>query len=57
VGSEQNLQIVVPDITKKSLKLRAIESGDSMRVIVLKALSSAGIRVPKSELRDRRKSK
>jgi hypothetical protein len=54
---EENLQISVPRVTKKSLKMRAAESGDPMRVIVLQALAAAGIKVPQEELQDRRKSK
>jgi len=55
--AEETLQITVPKITKKSLKISAAESGDPMRVIVLRALASAGIRVPEEELYDRRKAK
>lgn len=56
-AQEENLQITVPQITKRSLKMRAAESGDPMRVIVLRALAEAGIQVPSEELLDRRKSK
>lgn len=55
--AEEPLQITVPKITKKSLKLNAVETGDPMRVIVLRALAKAGIQVPKEELCDRRKLK
>lgn len=55
--AEENLQITVPVLTKKSLKIRAAESGDTMRVIVLRALAAAGIQVPEAELQTRRKSK
>lgn len=55
--TEEPLQITVPHITKKSLKMKAAESGETMRVIVLKALASAGIQVPQKELEDRRKGK
>ncbi|WP_432284699.1 hypothetical protein SLT36_23695 [Aminobacter sp. BA135] len=54
---EESLQITVPSVTKKSLKIRAAESGDPMRVIVLRALAKAGIQVPDEELQDRRKNK
>lgn len=54
-GSEETLQITVPKVTKKSLKMRSAESGDPMRVIVLRALAAAGIQVPNEELQDRRK--
>lgn len=56
-GSEEPLQITVPQVTKKSLKMRAAESGETMRVIVLEALAAAGIQVPQTELQDRRKGK
>ena len=55
--AEENLQIAVPVETKKNLRMKAAESGDTMRVIVLRALASAGIRVPNKELQDRRKAK
>jgi hypothetical protein len=55
MGSEEPLQITVPKVTKKSLKMRSAESGDPMRVIVLRALADAGIQVPDEELQDRRK--
>jgi hypothetical protein len=54
-ASEEPLQVTVPQITKKSLKVRAAETGDTMRVIVLRALAAAGIQVPEKELQDRRK--
>ncbi len=54
---DENLQISVPHSTKKSLKIRSAETGDPMRVIVLKALAAAGIEVPEEELKDRRKAK
>ena len=56
-GSEEPLQITMPQVTKKSLKMRAAESGETMRVIVLKALAAAGIQVPQTELQDHRKEK
>lgn len=56
-SNEENLQITVPSATKRSLRLKAAESGETMRVIVLKALANAGIHVPSKELLDRRKSK
>jgi hypothetical protein len=55
--AEETLQITVPLVTKKSLRLKAAKSGETMRVIVLRALASAGIRVPDEELQDRRKPK
>jgi len=52
---EETLQIALPAVTKKSLRLKAAETGDTMRVIVLRALDAAGIQVPEEELKDRRK--
>jgi hypothetical protein len=52
---EETLQITVPAITKKSLRIKAAESGKTMREIVLQSLHSAGIKVPEEELKDRRK--
>ncbi|MBV2145069.1 hypothetical protein KUG47_16355 [Falsochrobactrum sp. TDYN1] len=52
---EDTLQITVPAVTKKSLRLKSAESGETMRVIVLRALNAAGIEVPNKELKDRRK--
>jgi hypothetical protein len=54
---QETLQITVPQSTKRSLKVRAAESGEPMRLIILKALLEAGISVPNEELHDRRKSK
>ena len=54
---EESLQLSVPHITKRSLKIRAAETGDPMRVIVLRALANAGIQVPDTELKGRRKGK
>jgi hypothetical protein len=54
---QETLQITVPQSTKRSLKVRAAESGEPMRLIILKALLEAGISVPSEELHDRRKSK
>jgi len=56
-ASEETLQITVPVVTKKSLRLKSAESGDTMRMIVLRALAAAGVRVPTEELQDRRKMK
>jgi hypothetical protein len=53
--AEELLQVTVPRVTKRSLKMRAAESGEPMRVVVLKALASAGITVPRGDLHDRRK--
>lgn len=54
---EESLQLTVPSQTKKDLRMRSAESGEPIRVIVLRALAAAGIRVPDKELQDRRKAK
>ncbi|SCB50380.1 hypothetical protein [Rhizobium multihospitium] len=56
-AAEENLQITVPSATKKSLKMKAAESGETMRIIVLRALAAAGIKVPAEELQASRKPK
>jgi len=56
-NGEEHLQITVPVVTKKSLRLKAARNGETMRVIVLKALAAAGVQVPKKELQSRRKKK
>ena len=56
-AAEENLQITIPSVTKKSLRMKSAQSGETMRVIVLKALADAGIRVPDGEIQDRRKAK
>jgi hypothetical protein len=53
--AEELLQVAIPRVTKRSLKMRAAESGEPMRVVVLKALASAGITVPHGQVHDRRK--
>lgn len=55
--AEESLQITVPKVTKKSLKISTAESGDPMRLIVLRALADAGTQVPEEERQDRRKAK
>lgn len=52
---EDTLQIAIPAETKRSLRVKAAESGETMRVIVLRALDAVGIQVPKGELKDRRR--
>lgn len=54
-ATEELLQIALPLVTKRSLRIRSAESGVPMRVIVLQALADIGIQVPEKELQDRRK--
>ena len=53
---EPTLQLFLPAATKREITLRAAESGETIRVIVLRALDAYGIHVPKEALVDRRKS-
>ena len=55
--TEESLQITVPGVTKRSLKIRAAETGVTMRAIVLSALAARGIEVPETELEGRRKDR
>lgn len=54
---EETLQITIPRVTKKSLRMKSAKSGATMRVIVLRALAKAGIQVPEGDMLDRRKAK
>jgi hypothetical protein len=56
VDREPTLQLFLPAATKREISLRAAESGETIRVIVLRALDAYGIHVPKESLVDRRKS-
>jgi hypothetical protein len=56
-AAEESLQITVPGVTKRSLKIRAAETGVTMRAIVLSALAARGIDVPEKELGGRRKDR
>ncbi len=53
---EPTLQLFLPAATKREIMLRAAESGETIRVIVLRALDAYGFHVPKDALVDRRKS-
>lgn len=53
--SDQLLQISLPALTKRSLKIRSAETGLPMRAIVLRALAGVGIQVPDKELQERRR--
>ena len=53
---EPTLQLFLPATTKREIALRAADSGETIRVIVLRALDAYGFHVPKEALVDRRKS-
>jgi hypothetical protein len=54
-GPGTGLTIVVPDQTRKALKVAAAEQGTTVRALVLEALAAAGYEVPEGELGDRRR--
>lgn len=53
---EPTLQVFLSAATKREIALRAAESGETIRVVVLRALDAYGFHVPKEALVDRRKS-
>lgn len=53
---EETIQLKVSSELKKQIKLTALKKDQTVREFVLMALSKNGIKVPTSELRDRRKS-
>jgi hypothetical protein len=48
------LQVQVPAITKHDLALKALETREPMRMVVLRALRAYGIKVPAKEIANRR---
>lgn len=54
---EPTLQLFLPAATKRAIALRAAETGETVRVIVLRALSAYGLHVPEDSLVDRRKQR
>jgi len=55
LSDDETLQVQVPAATKRAIHIRAAETGDPMRVLVLKALAAYGFPVPEEALIDRRK--
>ncbi|AYJ84829.1 hypothetical protein D3Y57_01740 (plasmid) [Sphingomonas paeninsulae] len=55
VELEDHLQIQVPAETKYDLRLKALNSRESIRMVVLKALQAYGVIVPIEAICDRRK--
>lgn len=55
--ADENLQIQVPSITKTHLGMRAVQTREPMRMIVLRALDAYGIPVPEQAIADRRKKR
>ncbi len=54
---EQTLQLFLPATTKREITLRAAESGETVRVTVLRALEAYGFFVPEDAFVDRRKQR
>jgi len=51
---DEPLQVQVPAITKRDLALKALETREPMRMVVLRALRAYGIKVPAKEIANRR---
>jgi len=51
---DEPLQVQVPAITKRDLALKALETREPMRMVVLRALQAYGIKVPAKEIANRR---
>lgn len=54
-GDGTALQLVIPEVTLRDLKVRAASDGTTVRAIVLDALKRVGVNVPPGEAVDRRK--
>ena len=54
---DEHLQIQVPAVTKRYLGIRAVETREPIRVIVLRALQAYGVPVPPEAITDRRKKR
>ena len=53
--ADETLQVQVPAITKKHLALKAVETREPIRMVVLRALAAYDIPVPTDAIQDRRK--
>lgn len=54
---DEHLQIQVPAVTKRHLGIRAVETREPIRVIVLRALQAYGVPVPAEAISDPRKKR
>ncbi len=52
---DEYLQIQVPSVTKHHLGIKAAETREPIRVLVLRALKAYGVTVPDEAISDRRK--
>jgi hypothetical protein len=48
------IQIMVPPSVRRQVALMSAERGESIRTVVLRGLQAVGIKIPDSELGDRR---
>ncbi|QOZ31651.1 hypothetical protein XH92_07900 [Bradyrhizobium sp. CCBAU 53421] len=55
--TDEYLQIQVPAVTKHHLCIRAAETREPIRVVVLRALKAYGVTVPDKAISDRRKKR
>ncbi|MET4325701.1 hypothetical protein ABIB80_001524 [Bradyrhizobium sp. i1.15.2] len=55
--NDEYLQIQVPSVTKHHLGIRAAETREPIRVVVLRALKAYGVTVPDEAISDRRKKR
>lgn len=52
---DEHLQVQVPSATKRDLAQKALDSRESVRMVVLRALKAYGVHVPAEAITDRRK--
>jgi hypothetical protein len=55
IPAEEALQLFLPAATKREIAVRAAETGETIRVVVLRALHAYGFKVPSGSFVDRRK--
>lgn len=51
---EVPIQVMVPSSVRRQLAIMGAERGESLRTVVLRALGAIGIKIPSSQLIDRR---
>lgn len=51
--TEATLQVQIPAPTKRAVHVQAVSTGETMRLLVLKALAAYGLDVPPDALVDR----
>jgi hypothetical protein len=51
---ERPIQVMVPESVRRQVALMSAERGESIRTLVLRGLQAVGIKIPESELADRR---